>query len=58
MWALWFREFLSSIFPGICKEIVLPMEPILPSRLVRCRSGTLPVREWKMKNWVQALKSQ
>lgn len=33
-------------------------EPILPKLSYRCRSGTIPIREWKMKNWMQALGQQ
>jgi hypothetical protein len=57
-WALWFREFLALIFPRVRMEVMTPAEPTLPRLAYRCRSGTTPVREWKMKNWVQALKSQ
>ena len=57
-WALWFREFLASIFPGLRNEAVIPAEPVLLAVIVRrCRSGTMPVREWKMKNWIQALRA-
>jgi hypothetical protein len=57
-WALWFREFLALIYPRVRMEVATPAEPVLPRLAYRCRSGTTPVREWKMKNWVQALKSQ
>ena len=57
-WALWFREFLDLIFPRVRMEVLLPAEPILPKLSYRCRSGTIPIREWKMKNWIQALGQQ
>jgi hypothetical protein len=57
-WALWFREFLAEIFPRVRMEILTPAEPILQRLAYRCRSGTIPIREWKMKNWVQALNQQ
>lgn len=57
-WALWFREFLALIFPRVRMEVLMPPEPILKRLAYRCRSGTIPIREWKMKNWVQALYQQ
>lgn len=55
-WKIWFKEFLMSLFPSRFDEIMEPAKLIQPVRIVpRCRSGTLPIREWKMKNWVQAL---
>src|SRR5271157_4904141 len=55
-WALWFREFLTSLFPSRCDEIMNPVKLVQPVRIIpRCRSGTIPIREWKMKNWIQAL---
>jgi hypothetical protein len=57
-WALWFREFLALVFPRVRMEVLMPPEPILKRLAYRCRSGTIPIREWKMKNWVQALNQQ
>src|SRR5271170_3637705 len=55
-WALWFREFLMSIIPQREEHTVCAKEPIRHLRQAyRCRSGTIPIREWKMKNWIQAL---
>jgi len=54
-WALWFREFLKLIFP-VRDLAIRDVTPVAgPPVRIHCRSGTLPVREWKMKNWVQAL---
>jgi hypothetical protein len=54
-WALWFREFLKLLYP--VRELVeAAIEPEFYAKLEhRCRAGTLPAREWKMKNWIQAL---
>jgi hypothetical protein len=59
MWKIWFREFLTSILPAP-REIVTVLPKFVPAHqfLCHCRSGPPPEREWKMKSWVQALKSQ
>src|SRR5271156_2388348 len=57
-WALWFREFLAQVCPPRKEVMLRAMEPIRHLRQTyRCRSGTTPSREWKMKNWIQALVS-
>lgn len=55
-WAIWFREFLDSLAPRPLEQAMLPANPLPVKPVPHCRSGPLPVREWKMKNWVQALK--
>jgi hypothetical protein len=56
MWKLWFKEFLQEIFGKFPEEIISPKIEFVPTRIFhRCRSGTVPTREWKMKNWIQAL---
>src|SRR5271154_7598766 len=56
MWKLWFAEFLKLVCPPRKEILVRAMEPTwLLRHFHRCRSGTIPIREWKMKNWVQAL---
>jgi len=55
-WALWFREFLKLVFPSRREELLL-VKRLMPVRIdIHCRSGTIH-REWKMKNWVQALRA-
>ena len=58
-WALWFREFLALVCLR-CEQPTIRATRIVYDWLagqVRCRSGTLPTREWKMKDWVQALRA-
>jgi hypothetical protein len=59
MWKIWFREFLTAILPAPREVVAVLPDPIQAHRLShRCRSAPPPECEWKMKNWVQALKSQ
>lgn len=54
MRAKWFREFLEELWPR-CKRVPEVASVKFKSVIVRCRSGTLPQREWKMKLWKQNL---
>jgi hypothetical protein len=53
--ALWFREFIDSISAKI-SPLILPELPVQHVRVVaKSRSAPPAQREWKMKDWKQAL---
>lgn len=54
-WAKWFREFLIDLRPKVCQPLCVRLTTYRRNFVNLSRSGPPKIREWKMKNWIQAL---